>query len=65
VVCKDPNIQGLHLWEQKLFMQVAKKGDAFLIYVCMAQDPKIKQHEIMFQYKHYKNVFEKKCLQII
>jgi hypothetical protein len=35
------------------------KGDAFLLYVFLPHDPKI-QHEIPFQYKNYKDVFEKK-----
>jgi hypothetical protein len=34
------------------------KGDAFLVYDFLPHDPKI-QHEIPFQYKNYKDVFEK------
>lgn len=42
------------------YMQVAKKGDAFLIYVLLARDPKMKQHKIPPLYQDYKYVFKKK-----
>jgi hypothetical protein len=45
----------------KVFMQIIKKRNTFLIYVLPTQDPKVKQHEIPLQYQTYKDVFEKKC----
>jgi hypothetical protein len=42
------------------FMQIAKKKDAFLIYVLPTSDIKLFRHEIPSQYKEFKDVFEKK-----
>jgi len=47
------------------FMHVAKKGDAFLIYVLLATNARSQQHEISSQYKCYMDVFEKKNLDIL
>jgi hypothetical protein len=46
--------------EPRAFMHVAKKGDAFLIYALLAANANPQQHEIPFEYKGYKDVFEKK-----
>ncbi len=48
----------------RAFMHVAKKGDAFLIYVLLATNARSQQHEISSQYKGYRDVFEKKNLNI-
>jgi hypothetical protein len=40
-------------------MHVAKKGDAFFIYVLLAIDVRPQQHEIPSQYKGYKDEFKK------
>jgi hypothetical protein len=44
----------------KAFMQVAKKGDAFLIYVLPTSEVESPRHEIPSQYKEFKDMFEKK-----
>jgi len=49
----------------KAFMHVAKKGDAFLIYAFLVADVEPQQHEIPFQYKGYKDVFEKNNANIL
>ncbi len=49
----------------RAFMHVAKKGDAFLIYVLLATNVRSQQHEISSQYKGYRDVFEKKNLNIL
>jgi hypothetical protein len=45
-------------------MQVAKKGDAFLIYV-LASNVELPYHEIFSQYKEFKDVFEKKNIDTL
>jgi hypothetical protein len=40
----------------KKFMKVAKKGDAFLIYVLPSLDIKPCPHEIPSQYQEFKHV---------
>jgi len=49
----------------RIFMQVIKKGNAFLIYVFSTQDLKMKQHEIPLQYQTYKNVFKNKNVDML
>jgi hypothetical protein len=49
----------------KAFMYATKKGDAFFIYAFFAIDVKSQQHEILFQYKAYKDVFERKNANIL
>ncbi len=46
-------------------MQVAKKGDAFLIYVLPASNVELPHHEIFFQYKEFKDMFEKKNIDTL
>jgi hypothetical protein len=48
-----------------IFVQVIKKGDAFLIYVISTQDLEVKQHEILLQYQTYNNVFEKNITDML
>jgi hypothetical protein len=48
--------------ENKAFMDVAKKGDAFLIYVFPTIDGRSHRHEIPFQYKITKTCLKKKML---
>jgi hypothetical protein len=47
------------------FMQIAKKGNAFLIYVFPTSDIKLLCHEIPSQYKEFKDVFEKKNIDTL
>ncbi len=49
----------------RTFIQVIKKGNAFLIYVLSTQDLKMKQHEIPLQYQTLKNVFENKNVDML
>jgi hypothetical protein len=49
----------------RAFMHATKKGDAFLIYALLAIDVKSQQHEISSQYKAYKDVFERKNVNIL
>jgi hypothetical protein len=44
----------------KAFMQVAKKGDVFLMYVLPSLDVEPWPHKILSQYKKFKDVFKKK-----
>jgi hypothetical protein len=44
----------------RTFMQVAKKGKTFLIYVLPTSNVESPHHEIPSQYKEFKDVFEKK-----
>ncbi len=44
----------------RAFIQATKKGDGFFVYVIIAHDPRMQQHEIPIQYQDYKHVFEKK-----
>ncbi len=46
-------------------MHVTKKWDAFLIYVLPMLDVKSPHHEIPSQYKEFKDVFEKKNIDIL
>jgi hypothetical protein len=49
----------------RAFMHATKKGYAFLTYALPAIDAKSQQHEIPSQYKAYKDVFEKKNVDIL
>jgi hypothetical protein len=44
----------------RAFVQVAKKGKTFLIYVLPTSDVEPPRHEIPSQYKEFKDMFEKK-----
>jgi len=44
----------------RALMHATKKGDVFFIYVFPTVNVGPQQHEIMSQYKVYKDVFEKK-----
>jgi len=44
----------------KAFMEVAKEGNAFFIYVLPSVDVEPHAHEIPSQYQEFKDVFEKK-----
>jgi len=46
-------------WSPWASMHVAKKRDAFFIYVLLTIDVRTQQHEIPSQYKGYKDVFKK------
>jgi hypothetical protein len=48
-----------------VFMQVAKKRNAFLIYALPASNVELSHHEIFSQYKEFKDVFEKKSIDIL
>jgi hypothetical protein len=49
----------------KTFMQATKKGDAFFIYVLLASNVELPHHEIFFQYKEFKDAFEKKNIDTL
>ncbi len=49
----------------KNFMQVAKKGKTFLIYVLATSNVELPHHEIPSQYKEFKDMFEKKNIDIL
>jgi hypothetical protein len=49
----------------KAFMHATKKGDAFLIYELPTANGRSQQHEIRFQYKAYRDVFERKNVDIL
>jgi hypothetical protein len=44
----------------KAFMNVAKRGDAFLLYIHPSLDVESRPYEIPFKYQKFKNVFENK-----
>ncbi len=44
------------------FMHVAKKGDAFLIYVLSMEGVESLHHEIPSYYKEFKDMFERRML---
>jgi hypothetical protein len=46
-------------------MQVTKKGDAFFMYVLLASNVELPHHEVFFQYKEFKDVFEKKNIDTL
>jgi hypothetical protein len=60
LVQKNPSFMGA-----RAFMHATKKGYAFLTYALPAIDAKSQQHEIPSQYKAYKDVFEKKNVDIL
>jgi len=67
-----PSIKKKHMWYAKIqllqvnvyrsqgLMHVAKKGDAFLVYVFPMEGVELPHHEIPSYYKEFKYMFEKK-----
>jgi hypothetical protein len=66
-----PSIKKKHMWYAKIqmlliivcrsqgFMHVAKKGDAFLIYVLPMEGVELPHHEIPSYYKEFKDMFKR------
>ncbi len=59
MVHENPNVPSCW-WGVKGFIHITKQGNVLLIYVLPTTDVELHQHEILFQYKEYKDMFKKK-----